>query len=182
MIACLGWGSLAWDSGALPIYRHWFEDGPFVQVDFLRQSKDDRITLVLSDTAAPVRGLWALMTDDDLERAKESLAHREGIPSSNISKSIGSWSRGDTAPRAIANLSQWAAANAMEHVIWTALPPKFGGKERCPTADEVIKHLVGLTGPIRDVAERYVRRTPRQIDTLIRRGIEARLGWTPIDA
>ena len=181
MIACLGWGSLVWDSGALPICRHWFEDGPFVQVDFLRQSKDDRITLVLSDAAAPVRGLWATMTDNDLERAKEGLARREGIPASNIYKSVGSWTRGDAAPVGMANLPQWAAAHAMEHVIWTALPPKFGGQERCPTADEVVEHLVGLKGAIRDVAERYVRRTPRQVDTVIRRMIEARLGWTPTD-
>jgi hypothetical protein len=182
MIACLGWGSLVWDPGALPIHRHWFEDGPFIKVDFLRQSKDDRITLVLSDAAAPVRSLWATMTVDDLEQSKKALARREGIQTSDISKFIGSWSHGTVAPSAISGLSHWAAVHEIEHVIWTALPPKFDGKERYPDADEVMKHLSGLTGPVRDVSERYVRRAPRQIDTAIRKIIEAKLGWTPIDA
>ena len=67
----------------------------------------------------------------------------------------------------------------MQHVIWTALPPKFRDEVRAPTADEVMTYLRDLVGPSRDRAEQYIRRAPRQIDTVLRRRIVAELNWTP---
>jgi hypothetical protein len=45
-----------------------------------------------------------------------------------------------------------------------------------------MQYLTGLVGTQREVAERYVRLTPRQIDTTYRRRIEAALQWTALDA
>ena len=52
----------------------------------------------------------------------------------------------------------WARARQLNAVVWTELPPKFGGKNgTLPTEDDVINHLQDLTGSKRDEAERYVR-------------------------
>jgi hypothetical protein len=177
-IACLGWGSLVWDPRELPLQREWFADGPFVQVEFVRQSKDGRITLVLEASALPVRSLWTVMEGTDLTFARDALRKREGLPQ-NCSEGIGAWSRCDSSPELISHLPEWAPSHEVEGVVWTALPPKFNGKERrVPTIEEVLEYLRGLTGNVRDLAERYIRRTPRQIDTRYRRRIEAVLQWT----
>lgn len=180
MIACLGWGSLVWDPRALTIQRHWFTDGPLIKVEFLRQSRDNRITLVLHCSAEPVRSLWALMTVGTLGKAKKALAARECIPDKNLNEHIGCWSRGEADPACITGIGAWAASRGVAHIVWTALPPKFQGEnDKCPSPEEVVKHLCSLTGPERDNAENYVRRAPAQIDTRYRRQIEAHLGWSP---
>jgi hypothetical protein len=177
-IVCLGWGSLIWDPRELPIQRKWFDDGPFMRIEFARQSSDDRITLVMEENAAPVRTLWAVMDATDLGTAKEALRQREGKPPKDH---IGHWSHGDASPAPIPSLAHWANAHGVDNVIWTALPPKFGVEERTPSIGEILHHLKGLEGSKRDNAERYIRFAPRQIDTVYRRKIESELGWTLIE-
>jgi len=178
-IACLGWGSLIWDPRELPIRRHWFDDGPFAPVEFTRQSQDGRMTLVLDGEADLVRLLWAHYDTGNLEASRRALGAREGIPKGDWDTRIGVWRVGREAPTLIPDLPVWADSRGIQGVAWTSLPPKFGDEERRPTIDEVISHLTSLTGPRRDNAETYVRRTPRQIDTAYRRRIEAALGWCP---
>lgn len=180
LIACLGWGSLVWDPRELPIQRQWFVDGPFINVEFVRQSKDGRITLVLDSSALPVRSLWAVMDHADLAVAKEALRKREHISDANA-KYIGSWSRGQDSPMLIHNLPHWAESHGLEAVIWTALPSRFNDTDgETPAIEQVLEYLSGRTGAVRDAAERYIRLAPRQIDTLYRRRIEAVLHWTPL--
>lgn len=177
---CLSWlGSLIWDPKELPIQRQWFDDGPFIKVEFARQSNDDRITLVIEETATPVRTLWAVMDTNNLQDAREALRQREGKP---ISAHIAHWKTGENTPATIPQLAEWTQAHGIDAVIWTALPPKFAATDnRTPQIDEVLSHLRSLEGAKRDNAERYIRLAPRQIDTAYRRRIEAELGWTPLD-
>lgn len=178
-VACLGWGSLVWDPRELAIRRHWFEDGPLIHVEFVRQSRDGRITLVLTQTECPVRSLWAVMDTTDLATAKANLRIREGIPSKNEGRDIGAWSCDQPSPALIPNLAEWASAQGVSHVVWTNLRPKFSGDDNTiPTADQVAQYLASLTGNQRIFAEKYIRLAPSQIDTEYRRKIEAMLHWT----
>jgi hypothetical protein len=177
-IACLGWGSLVWNPSPLPIHGGWFKDGPLVPVEFTRQSDDGRMTLVVEPSAAPVTVLWAHMVPLDLSSAVRALCYREGILEKNCSSSIGSWSRGESAPLNIADLPAWAETHEIDAVVWTALSPNFEGKARSPSADEVIDYLRGLREPLRRRAREYIQRAPRQINTDYRCQITIELGWS----
>lgn len=179
-IACIGWGSLIWDSRTLPIQRYWFQDGPFIPVEFSRQSADGRLTLVIDPSARSVRTLWAKMDNMELGSAIDALRNREGIPKSSIDK-IGNWSVGDKSPNHIPGLPEWAKSVGVEAVIWTALGPKFNNKNgKVPTAEQAVQYLKTLSGTTLDEAEKYIRNTPVQIDTEYRRRFEAELGWNPV--
>lgn len=181
-IACLGWGSLVWDSRELEIQRPWLDDGPLVHVEFARQSQDGRITLVLVQTETPVRALWAVMNATDLASAKMNLRKREGIPKKNEDKHVGSWSAGQPSPSLIPGLAEWADTQSIAHVLWTNLPPKFMGSETTPSVEQIVQYLGELKGAQREIAERYVRFTPKQIDTAYRRHIQGALQWEACDA
>lgn len=180
-IACLGWGSLIWNSGNLPIQRHWFNDGPMVQVEFARKSSDGRITLVLTPDAVPVRSLWAVMDSTELEQAKKSLSEREGINYENHPDWIGGWVDGMQNPEMISDLAQWTASRGIDGVIWTALPAKFNEIGVVPSEEQIVQYLRSRLGQDREIAKEYVERAPKQIDTAYRRKIEAELNWLPRD-
>lgn len=179
MIVCIGWGSLIWCQKALPVEGGWRADGPDLQVEFARESRDKRITLVICQTAPATTVLWAALDVETLEDAKHALAQREGISADNIRHSIGYWSKdGHSNHHGADAIGRWAKAQGADGVVWTALKPKMGEDYRIPGQDEVIAHLTGLSGSARDAAEEYVRLAPRQIVTPYRTAIEGALGWT----
>ena len=182
MIACLGWGSLIWNAGKLRLNGDWHGDGPRVKVEFVRRSKGDRLTLALFAHAerAP-SSLWAWMDVGSLEEAVCNLACREGTPQ----KHIGQWPHEDGAPMII-GLESWAKEHGAEHVIWTALPPRWRNDNgewkngHWPTVADAICHLNDLAGNDARCAEQYVRCAPEQINTAYReRFADFVLKWTP---
>lgn len=181
-IACLGWGSLVWDPRSLHVRSGWFSDGPFLPIEFARESKDKRVTLVITPGSPLVRSLWALSSLETVDAAKSDLALREDIKEENIRHGVGVWLRDMQGQEGVdPEIVQWGSRLNLDAVIWTKLKPRFGGQERVAAADEVVAHIRGLSHELRANAERYVRNTPRQIDTPYRRQMEQEFGWTPQD-
>jgi hypothetical protein len=87
-VACIGWGSLVWSPGVLRCKGEWQLDGPCLPLEFARTSKDWRLTLVLTDGAAPVPTLWTELDYADPESAKAALQGREATGP----LSVGLWS------------------------------------------------------------------------------------------
>jgi len=180
-IACLGWGSLIWNSQALPIQKNWFNDGPLLPIEFARHSQDDCITLAVVPGVRDVRSLWTFMMVPDLDTAKIKLAEYEGIKTEDIPTYIGSVSSTEPSNEQLAErIRIWASSIDLDAVVWTNLPPQFQNKTQVPTVEEVIAFLQTLPPETKKRAEEYVRKTPRQIDTEYRQRIEEKLGWTPI--
>lgn len=182
-IACLGWGSLIWRPEALLIRNQWFFDGPFLPIEFARQSNDGRLTLVITENAKPVRTLWALMAIENLVQAKKSLLAREKIPEKKLDTFIGSVSSTEETTDSLKlSIQLWANSLKLDAVIWTNLPAKFHNTEnRAPTIEEAINYLNLLDMNSRRNAEEYVRKAPKQIDTNYRRKFEVEFGWTYIE-
>jgi len=180
MIVCIGWGSLIWCQKQLPVEGKWQVDGPELPIEFARESRDKRITLVIAEGAPTVTTLWAALAVDSLDHAKQVLAVREGISDRNLRHSIGYWSPAGPSdhPQAAA-IGKWAAARGFDGAVWTALKPKMGEDAHFPSEEEIVRHLRGLTGSTLDAAKEYVELAPRQIATPYRRAIERTLGWLP---
>lgn len=179
-IACLGWGSLVWRPGDLPLIGPWREDGPWLPLEFARTSDKGvgRLTLVITPGVPQSRSLWVLLDAADLPRAEALLMARERCKGAGI----GRWPSLDAQHRAgYAEVQQWAEGRALDGVVWTALPPMFGGVRGAPPASaaEAVEYLRQRPDAVRADAEEYVRRAPRQIRSPFREAFEQQLGWTP---
>lgn len=177
-IVCLGWGSLIWDPRDLPVVGEWQVDGPALPVEFVRQSRDGRITLAISDNTAPVTVLWIQLNVATLDAARHALMVREDIPEKYLVQSVGFWSQDRQSHHSqAASIGAWASTKPIVGVVWTALKPKFAGEQVTPSEAPVLNYLSELKGDDRIRAEEYVRRTPVQIRTSYRAAIESTLGW-----
>lgn len=177
-IACIAWGSLLWKSGSLKLASPWRAGGPALPLEFARNSDDtDELAIVLCEGAAPMPTFYALLDTTDLHAARAMLRTREKIDPDHP-EWIGSIPAVDGGPKD-ARIDAWLAAQDLDAVVWTALPPKFGDTEgRAPSADEAVAFLAGLRGATRAHAEDYVRRVPAVIRTAYRARFEADLQWT----
>ena len=177
-IACLGWGSLIWKPECLLIQNKWFDDGALLPIEFTRQSDNQRITLIIDEEAAPVRTLWALMTTEDLSDAKKSLREREVTAIKNIHSAMDS----DLDEKGFRkSIVDWLLSKQLDAAIWTGLSYSKHTKNERPNIGYVVDHLRDLEHNRKKVAEEYIRRAPKQIDTEYRRKIESELGWTYIE-
>jgi hypothetical protein len=103
----------------------------------------------------------------------------------SLMAAVGQWPGVDEHKRlGGAAIAAWAKEHDMDHVLWTALGPKFGNVSgRQPaSADEAVEYLRSRPPAGLAKAEEYVRKAPPQIRTPFRTAFEERLGWTPVES
>jgi len=169
-----------WDPRQLPIQGNWFCDGPFLPIEFARQSVNGRMTLVIVPNTFPLmRSLWTPMSVFNLKEARKALGLRECERHERPESCVDYWPRGSKSGFVARKIGKWARGLQIDAVVWTNLTPKFSDRDtKIPTAEEVVVYLRGLQGERRQKAEEYVRKAPRQVDTHYRRAIETHLGWS----
>ncbi|QHM70745.1 hypothetical protein [Mixta intestinalis] len=173
-IACLGWGSLLWKPGALPVSGDWHADGPALPIEFSRVGDNGELATAVCLNAPLVPVFWAWLAVDTLEQACEALRQREQIPQER-KDGVGVLL---IQASAMGPLAEWARARQTDALIWTALPPRIAQCEGLiPGIDDAIAYLSELEGEKREHARHYLEQVPAQLDTPYRRAIKQRLGW-----
>jgi hypothetical protein len=173
---------LLYDPGDLPLSSAWHADGPLLPVEFCRQSRDEKITLVLTPGMPRVTTLWVTLAVEGVAPARQLLADREARPNKGKKEIAGFWSPAEAAGTCAEEIGTWAQAHDLDGAVWTALGPKFHGVDgRVPTVGDVVAYLSALQGTQRKAAEDYVRHAQAQIRTSYRTAIENALGWRPED-
>jgi len=177
-IVVLGWGSLVWGPRNLRIDGEWHTDGPSLPIEFARVSKDKRLTLALFPKADKIQVLWAYMELDDLDGAISTLAAREETSRERIGFVNIRNNRLNSKVAPENEIKEWVKRKNIDAVIWTDLPSNFKEKTKQEFTDNnVIKYLENLPPEAKEKAKEYIKRTPPQVQTRMRKVIEERLGW-----
>lgn len=173
-IVCLGWGSLIEDSGKLLIDGEWHNDGPHLPIEFARQSQNGRITLVIHESFSSVPTLWANMTVEEKDGAIESLKTRERTVTKNVHSILSHSEPHNEIERIVLT---WIQEKGIDCAIWTGLPPKFNGTSgTIPTLDDLREYIERQYKKDRlkfSEIEKYIRKTPEQVQTVYRGQLEA---------
>jgi hypothetical protein len=176
-IACLGWGSLIWDPRSLnKTKEEWKSNGPFLPIEFLRISSDNRVTLVIDKTSIskPIQSLWALMNTEDFDEAFTSLKDREGT----IAKRIHFVRKEDIPNGEIEEIvKKWLIDNDLDICIWTGLYLNDKKQDKRPEVEDIIEHIKSLEGTEKEKAKEYIVKAPAQIKTEYRLAIEEEFDW-----
>lgn len=186
-VGCLAWGSLVWDPRTLPCGGPFREDGPRLPIEFSRVAKDGRVTLVIDPTAGTIQTLWVPLRVDTLDEAIRELGLREKIKRAYWPQWVGvdipsgpSFNQGEIDPTIRESIAVWLEDQALDAVLWTALPTRGPeGEPERPSFEVLLSHLKTLDSAASLRAEEYIRRTPTSVRTANRAGFEAALGWTP---
>lgn len=166
-IAILGWGSLIWNLGGLPITGEWMAGGPVLPIEFSRRSRDGRLTLVIDpEHGEPVTTLYAQSSRNNLSQVLADLRKRERTHLNNIGYvDIQTGQSQCRVPALLNGLREWTNLKALDAVIWTDLGtniPNF-------SIENAEAYLHGLTGEAASAAREYIIRAPVQTDTPLRR-------------
>ncbi|MEE9178175.1 MAG: hypothetical protein V3U46_07070 [Acidimicrobiia bacterium] len=175
-IVILGWGSIIWNPRELPKEGTWQTEGPLLPLEFSRVSKDCRLTAVIDPTdgeRCPTRFVMSLRAN--INDTIRDLRDREGTSSNRIGF-VDLKAGKDRAQFSMIcrRIKSWCAKEGPDGVVWTDLPPNFKdqtGKEY--TVTSAVAYLEGLPKTGREVALRYIRNAPDEVNTPLRRALKA---------
>jgi hypothetical protein len=169
-VACLGWGSLIWELKDFKVkHKEWFQDGPYLPIEFTRISENGRATLIIDKEANPVQVLWNFVSANNLEEAVTLLSERESCSENMIGRII---SREHYTDQLLVEVSEWAKTKKIEAVVWTGLSYSRKTGNKRPTFKEVLSNLNSLDGSALVEAKKYILNAPPQIRTLYRKRLE----------
>ena len=188
--AILGWGSLIWNPKDLNYNEElgWIYDGPTLPIEFARISNDGRLTLVITENGSLNKTFYTLANSNlSFEETFENLRIREGKCKR---QDIGFY-KAETDEfhsndfKYEEEIRNWAKEKKIKNIIWTDLPEKWSYQnENDETVNvnpnERIEYLKNLTSEKKELAEKYIRKTPPEIKTNFRKVIEEQLNWKPI--
>lgn len=178
-IAILAWGSLVWDPRTLRIKNDWRNNGPKLEIEFSRVSKDGRLTLVVDpENGVEVSTYYAKSIRDDLGDAIADLRDREGT----IRKRIGfvdlknnkiSQTEFTDHVDVFQTVEDWCNREEYDAAVWTALPSQFKEQTKMEfTVGNAISYLCGLPISAKNNAIEYLKKAPVGIATPVRKKIE----------
>lgn len=178
-IAIIAWGSLVGDPRTLQINGEWDNNGPMLNVEFSRVSKDGRLTQVIDpDNGEEVRTYFAQSKRNDLGDAIADLRDREGT----IRKRIGfvdliSGSNSGTEfsdqVDVFKNIQYWCRSKNYDAAVWAALPSQFKDQTKLDfSVENAIIYLKSLPKSARENALQYIKNAPQEITTPVKRKVE----------
>jgi len=173
-IAVIGWGSLIWNPRNINLaFEKWRNDGPVLPIEFARKSRDGRITLVIykpymCEPEKWVRTYWNIIFAKSIDEAIEVLRKRERTIRQYIAHITTDSDNIDDKIKI--EIKNWIRDKKLDGAVWTDLPSNI-------SLEEVIPYLQSLQGDTLRRAKEYIEKTPKQIQTPLRREIEKILGW-----
>jgi len=178
-IAVIGWGSLIWDPRTLARSGRWHEAGPHLPIEFVRISKDGRLTLAIHPPSKEQRTYWVLSALDTVEAARNDLALREVTTVDNVGSAFRDEVRCGEDAIEVA-VRRWLGGHSdLEAAIWTGLPFTLEGPD---VVAQAVAYLTSLTlgSAVYDRAREYVTNAPPQIQTAVRREMQDRQ-WRDVE-
>ena len=177
-IAIIAWGSLVYDPRTLKIIGDWNNNGPILNIEFSRVSKDGRLTLVVDlDNGEEVKTYFAQSKRDDLGDAIADLRDREGtirkwIGFFDLSNNINSKAEFFDQVDVFAKIQNWCRNQKFDAAVWTALPPQFEDQTKKEfSVDNAVNYLKNLPKSVKENALKYISKAPQEIVTPLRRKI-----------
>jgi hypothetical protein len=176
-IAILVWGSLFWDPRNLSFNGNWHFDGPLLPIEFARISSGNRLTLVINRESQAVQTLYCISAQDSIQEAIINLAEREGTINLLNIGFIG-FESNRVSVRAehefiLPMLRDWNTDKKFDAIIWSDFGNNFVDQSGMDfTFGNIVRFLTRLNEAQLREALRYIVKTPQQVGTDFRRGIQ----------